>query len=157
MAPRYEWIEVKPLRSRQAMLALSRRMAGDSQPVSLPVKRVLQVFKQAAQARGSPLTAVVEMQYIDRDYAEAHARFYSHSFTDYDSRCTRYHFFAADSITEDDFNPYNESGDKPWKKLRSSYLGYSVIRPSNPDTVGRSCLPLPWSGIGDPKVVYVFK
>ena len=83
-------------------------------------------------ALGSSLKAlIVERHYIDKDYRDTFSNYYSKRFQTPDSRCIRLHFFSEFLSKEDLVDA---------KKLQSSYLGYSVIRPTRPNCVGRTLL-----------------
>lgn len=80
---------------------------------------------------GMVRTVVVEKHYIDKDYRDTFSHYYSKRFQTPDSRCVRLHFFKAELTQEDLSNQ---------EKLSGSYLGYSVIRPTRPNCVGRTML-----------------
>ena len=93
-------------------------------------------------------TAVIEPEYIDRDYLDDYARYYAKCFDGYERTCYRVHFFDAvyDQPTIDKFilSTCDESSDdEPRKKLaqfENSYLGFVVIRPLPETIIGRTCL-----------------
>jgi hypothetical protein len=74
-------------------------------------------------------SVVVERFYIDKDYRNTFSDFHSKRFATPDSRCIRLHFFSA---------PVRE--DKDVGQNASAYLGYSVIRPTKPNCIGRTML-----------------
>jgi len=76
---------------------------------------------------------ILEHQYIDKDYRDTFANFHSKRFTTPPSRCVRLHFFK-NPITEDQLKEgqcFHEGND---------YLGYSVIRATRPNSIGRTFL-----------------
>jgi len=73
----------------------------------------------------------VERHYIDKDYRDTFSNFHSKKFNTPDSRCIRLHFFA-ESISRADVR---DAG-----KLQKHYIGYSIIRPTRPNAVGRTLL-----------------
>jgi len=77
------------------------------------------------------VTVVFEKGYVDQDYQDELAAFYSKAFKDYPHRCTRLHFFAAEipPRTTTQFGQY-----------RDHYLGFMVLRPTDLQRVGRTCL-----------------
>lgn len=77
-------------------------------------------------------TVVVERHYIDKDYRDTFSHFHSKRFNTPSSRCVRLHFFGA-SISEAQIVTEDQS-------VRDQYLGYSVIRPTKPNCVGRTML-----------------
>lgn len=75
---------------------------------------------------------VIERHYIDKDYRDTFSHFHSKRFNTPSSRCVRLHFFAA-PVTEEEI----AAGEA---KVQDSYLGYSVIRPTKPNCIGRTLL-----------------
>src|SRR5207253_7911630 len=75
---------------------------------------------------------VVERHYIDKDYRDTFSNFHSKRFNTPRSRCVRLHFFSA-PVTEDSV-AFGEASSQ------STYLGYSVIRPTKPNCIGRTFL-----------------
>ena len=75
---------------------------------------------------------VIERQYIDKDYRDTFSHFHSKRFVTLTSRCDRLHFFSV-PISRNDLRT------KP-ELLQASYLGYSVIRPTRPNCIGRTLL-----------------
>ena len=108
-----------------------KRMAAEAYPYDgnkTPSKNIL-------TAMGHPplncVTVVFEEGYVDQDYQDELAAFYSKSFKTYPHRCTRLHFFAAD------IPPGPTTG---FGKFRDQYLGFMVLRPTDLHRVGRTCL-----------------
>lgn len=84
------------------------------------------------RAFGDSLKAVIlERQYIDKDYRDTFSNYHSKRFQTPDSRCVRLHFFSE---------ALNKASLEDAKQLQSSYLGYSVIRPTRPNCVGRTLI-----------------
>lgn len=81
---------------------------------------------------GECLCVVIERHYIDRDYRDTFSHFHSKRFSTPDARCLRLHFFS-EAITGDEIAAGQD-------KIQNSYLGYSVIRPTKPNCVGRTLL-----------------
>jgi hypothetical protein len=75
---------------------------------------------------------VVERHYIDKDYRDTFSHFHSKRFSTPSSRCLRLHFFSR-PVTEDEVAATPD-------KLNGDYLGYSVIRPTKPNCIGRTLL-----------------
>lgn len=96
--------------------------------------------------------AVVESDYIDRDYLEDYARYYSKCLLDYNRKCYRIHFFSCVATREDlerficPLESSTESGNAKVDFL-GVYLGFVVIRPLPKTVVGRTCL-VPYSTDG---------
>ena len=76
-------------------------------------------------------TAVFEKEYVDEDYQDEFAAFYSKTFKRYPHRCTRIHFFTdvIPSSTQIDFGQY-----------KNGYLGFVILRPTDLQRVGRTIL-----------------
>lgn len=73
---------------------------------------------------------VIERHYIDKDYRDTFSHFHSKRFATPPSRCLRLHFFAA-AVAESAII----AGE-----VQQHYLGYSVIRPTKPNCIGRTLL-----------------
>jgi hypothetical protein len=76
-------------------------------------------------------SVAVERHYIDRDYRDTFSQFHSKRFKTPDARCIRLHFFRK----KIDRNDLSNS-----KALQQHYLGYSVIRPTRPNCIGRTLI-----------------
>ncbi len=75
---------------------------------------------------------VVERHYIDKDYRDTFSHFHSKRFNTPSARCVRLHFFGA---------PVDEAQIvSDHAAVRDHYLGYSVIRPTKPNCIGRTLL-----------------
>lgn len=94
-------------------------------------------------------TIIEEQNYFDRDYLAEFATFYSVGASGYPNVCRRIHFFSSE-ITREQFEKACGQGAKaaigagaPQAEvdlLRSSYLGFSVIRPIPAAPFGRTVL-----------------
>jgi hypothetical protein len=87
-------------------------------------------------------TLVIESHYIDRDYIDDVALFYSRSLRGYPNYCQRFHFFSSDFDSahwRTLISDANRGRDAP-ELLRTSYLGYSVVRPLPGSPIGRTVL-----------------
>ncbi len=87
----------------------------------------------------------VERHYIDKDYRDTFSHFHSKRFSTPDSRCLRLHFFNCE-ISRTDLREASID-DKKRAILNQAYLGYSIIRPTKPNCIGRTLLS-PASGGG---------
>lgn len=85
-------------------------------------------------------TAVVERDYVDRDFLEDHTRYYCRSFKKYDKKCVRIHFFAKEIDKAAIERSLLGVDCVLRQELESSYLGFIVIRPLQKTFVGRTCL-----------------
>jgi len=84
-------------------------------------------------------TALIEYRYLDADYRDEHARFYSTTFRRYPSVTHRLHFFAKPPPAE------LFSSSEPARFATLEYLGYAVMRPVPAAPVGRTMLRPPAS------------
>jgi len=80
--------------------------------------------------RGRAKAAILETEYVDRDYSAAYAALYGRSFRPPSRSTERIHFFDR-STTLDELK-----GDR----RVIGYLGFVVIWPTNPQVIGRSVL-----------------
>src|SRR5882724_11401886 len=84
-------------------------------------------------------TILIENPYTDRDYLEDYAAYYARCHAEYGRRCARMHFFS---------NAFDRAliskaiADDPAAVdiLRTSYLGFIVIKPLPSTVIGRTCL-----------------
>jgi hypothetical protein len=77
-------------------------------------------------------SVAIERHYIDKDYRETFSTYHSKKFHTPDARCVRLHFFSRATDRATLFEPeYLDEDD---------YLGYSVIRPTRPNSIGRTML-----------------
>lgn len=102
-----------------------RRLA-DSHLDKRGLDRLLNVVKGRCQC------IVIERHYIDRDFRNTFSHFHSKKFKTLDSRCIRLHFFSR-SISEEEIVNSEDT-------VQDAYLGYSIIRPTRPNCVGRTLL-----------------
>ncbi len=90
--------------------------------------RLLNVLKPHCQC------IMVEREYIDKDYRNTFANFHAKRFSTPPSRCIRLHFFT-NHIEEPIINE-----NKSLRENNNTYLGYSVIRATRPNSIGRTFL-----------------
>ena len=85
-------------------------------------------------------TIVVERDYIDHDFLDDYALYYSRCFEDYERHCVRLHFFDK-CYNEDGILDAIENADLGTAAVfRSSYIGFVVVRPLPKTIIGRTCL-----------------
>jgi len=120
--------EVVPLLTGQDWDVLRSRY--DPNLIGRPLARCLEVAESAG-AR----CAVIETRYVDVDYRSEYSNFFSKTFAEIPDTTHRVHFFASD-LSEDDLADLSD-------EVRSGYLGYIVIRPSELGRVGRTMLAPP--------------
>lgn len=77
-------------------------------------------------------SVVVERHYIDKDYRDTFSHYHSKRFTTPSSRCVRLHFFGK-AVTAGDIIASDPAA-------LGAYLGYAVIRPTQPNCIGRTFL-----------------
>jgi hypothetical protein len=97
----------------------SRHLTG---PGLLKLKRLLE---------GTVTCVAIERHYIDRDYRDTFSGYHSKKFVTPDSRTIRLHFFNA---------PFELAALRAKKLAEETYIGYSVIRPTRPNCLGRTLL-----------------
>lgn len=91
-------------------------------------------------------SVIVETQYIDRDYADAYGKLYGRGFHTYRRFPYRLHFFAQPLKSGLELHVDSLQSEKErWQTLQDKYLGFAVIRPSKPDTIGRAVVRPPCS------------
>ena len=84
---------------------------------------------------------VLETQYVDRDYADAYGKLYGRSFHTYRRFPYRLHFFAQPFKSAFELHIDSlKSDEKFLVSLQNKYLGFAIIRPSEPDTIGRTVI-----------------
>ena len=85
-------------------------------------------------------TAVIERNYVDKDFLEDHAKYYSRCFHDYPRTCSRIHFFSI-SMSQEMLEAYILDGISPeGQDIDLSYQGFVVVRPLPRTIIGRTCL-----------------
>ena len=94
------------------------------------------------------VTAVVESGYVDIDYSASYHIQRGRSFTPTERNTTRVHFFS-ETFTARQLGSLSRSTRT---LLARSYLGFSVIRPGEPQAVGRTILKPPPIIMGLPTV-----
>lgn len=114
--------------------ALARYFGAVTPPA---VREALQSVLNAAGA----LTAVVEHGYFDIDHTAAYHLQMGRAFTRVERTTTRVHFFSHVFQKPQFYAPTRRVA----RLLANSYLGYSVIRPGPPPTLGRTFLRPPRS------------
>jgi hypothetical protein len=80
----------------------------------------------------------VEREYIDKDYRDTFSNFHSKRFSTPSSRCLRLHCFDR-QVTRANLRESCLEEEKR-KDLNGHYLGYSIIRPTKPNCIGRTLL-----------------
>ena len=81
-------------------------------------------------------TAVIELNYIDKDFIEDYAAYYSRCFLPVERTCCRLHFFGK-QFSLDEFEQFVIKGEDD---LQGTYLGFVVIRGLSQKIIGRTCL-----------------
>lgn len=95
--------------------------------LSRPLERCLEVARA-----GNARAVVIETRYLDVDYRSEYSSFFSKTFGDIADSTHRLHFFAR-TFRAEDITTLTTA-------VRSSYLGYIIVRPSPLGRVGRTML-----------------
>lgn len=83
---------------------------------------------------------IIEEEYIDRDFLEDFALYYVRCFKDYGRKCRRLHFFSSE-FSIDNFAAHLKSRNLEFENnLKSSYLGFAVLKRLPQTIIGRTCL-----------------
>ncbi len=86
-------------------------------------------------------TAIIEKSYIDKNYLEDFAHYYSRCFEDYPKKCARVHFFSSefdnDQLKQD---LVSAEINRPDTNYSDSYLGFIVFRPLPNAPLAKVCL-----------------
>lgn len=126
--------EVAPLSAENLYKGLENRYATAAEIAAHQHARYL--FSYLTQIGAQ--TVVIEDPYVDGDYLDDFAVYYSKCFTQYDRWCRRLHFFTR-HFTRDDFLKYLDCSS-PVADLQGSYLGFVVARPLPQTIIGRTVL-----------------
>lgn len=73
----------------------------------------------------------IEREYIDKDYRNTFSSFHSKKFSTPRSRCIRLHFFDEE---------LSEATLREATHVQDHYIGYSIVRPTRPNCIGRTLL-----------------
>ena len=114
--------------------ALSRYVLADYMP--LPVSKL---YESVISVSSDAVTAVTESDYIDVDYSASYHDQLGRSFTPVKRETTRIHFFDVELTRRRLMN----ASDATVRAMQSNYLGFTVIRPDYPTTLGRTLLKYP--------------
>ena len=85
-------------------------------------------------------TAVIEFDYIDKDYLEDYARYYANCFLSYGRRCIRVHFFSKAYAQEEVEKIITCDFVDGLEDFKVAYLGFVILRPLQQTIIGRTCL-----------------
>ena len=121
--------------------ALGKYVLGDYTP--FPVSKL---YESVTSVSSDKLTAVTESDYIDVDYSASYHDQLSRSFTPVKRETTRIHFFDQNLTRRRLMN----ASDATVRSMQSNYLGFTVIRPDYPTTLGRTLLRYPTNVNGHP-------
>jgi len=88
-------------------------------------------------------TVIVEYDYVDRDFLEDYAAYYSRCFQQYDRKCSRLHFFSIE-FSEHNFESFFNGTESPLTlqllQGEGNYLGFIIVNPLPESFFGRTCL-----------------
>ena len=121
--------------------ALGKYVLGDYTP--FPVSKL---YESLTSVSSEDLTAVTESDYIDVDYSASYHDQLGRSFTPVKRETTRIHFFDQKLTRRRLMN----ASDATVRSMQSSYLGFTVVRPDYPSTLGRTLLKYPVQVNGRP-------
>ncbi|MEX2596395.1 MAG: hypothetical protein WEC59_05630 [Salibacteraceae bacterium] len=79
-------------------------------------------------------TVLVEYPYVDKVYRNSYYRYYSSKNNEYHRDCIRI------SLFRDELQPDKFRGQEAESIVPSNYLGFIILRPTNPSVVGRSAI-----------------
>ena len=114
--------------------ALEKYVSQLSRPsISKSLREVLDSFDDSVE------TIVVEKDYIDVDYSASYYEQRGRSFTPAGRGTTRIHFFSKTFTKQSMIDATKDT----IRKMKSSYLGFTVVRPDRPTTLGRTFLSCP--------------
>jgi hypothetical protein len=91
-----------------------------------------------AALRTTAKCVAVERHFIDKDYRDTFSHYHSKRFSTPSSRCQCLHFFDR-AISRADLIAASDNKSKT-TAITDAYLGYSVIRPTKPNCIGRTFL-----------------
>ena len=100
---------------------------------------VAKLYESLTSVSSDALTAVTESDYIDVDYSSSYHDQLGRSFTPVKRETTRIHFFDEKLTRRRLMN----ASDATIRSMQSNYLGFTVIRPDYPTTLGRTLLKYP--------------
>ena len=121
--------------------ALGKYILADKTPPS-----VSKLYESLISVSSDALTAVTESDYIDVDYSASYHDQLGRSFTPVKRETTRIHFFDQTLSRRRLIN----ASDATVKSMQSNYLGFTVVRPDYPTTLGRTLLKYPANVNGRP-------
>jgi hypothetical protein len=126
--------EVAPFSEQNLYKALENRFASAAEIGGHQHAAYLYAYLKQLGAK----TLIVEDPYVDADYLDDFAVYYSKCFTPYDRWCKRLHFFTT-QFTRDELLKCVD-GSSPATDLQASYLGFIVARPLPQTVIGRTVL-----------------
>ncbi|MBU7008213.1 hypothetical protein [Phosphitispora fastidiosa] len=80
-----------------------------------------------------PITVVVENYYVDKVFRDSYYNYFSSKHFDTFRNCKRISFFEGDNIDFEDFILVEGHS-----KLQQNFIGYTVIKPISPGSIGRT-------------------
>ena len=108
-----------------------------------PLPKLLSSLKEMGA-----LSAVIEDEYLDRDFTAEFSAFYCKLFARYSKLCKRVHFFSVDVTDILDLPDAAELSSKLEEAGNQTYLGFIVARPVAHSRVGRTVIAAPRSPAG---------
>ena len=114
----------------------SYRLRGEDEMGAKPQLRYIANYLKELDCK----TVIAEEEYVDHDYLDDYATYYSRCYQGYRRKCLRLHFFDQ-VITPGQYGSFLGTGEGATRDtLTSSYLGFVVLRPLPEAFIGRTCL-----------------
>jgi hypothetical protein len=104
-----------------------------------PLKKLLSELRELGAT-----SAIVEHEYLDRDFTAEFCAFYAKLFARYTKVCRRIHFFKADASSITSLSSPLEITELLTELGRTAaYLGFLIVRPVSHAPIGRTVIRLP--------------
>lgn len=124
--------------SKPTLTNLVKEGFGEDFPDIFHKKQINYIFNYLHDLQAK--SALLEFNYIDKDYLEDYSRYYVKRFNNDGHACTRLHFFTEE-ITHKDLDFVLEGKDNSkLVEIQNSYLGFIVVKPLPKTFIGKTCL-----------------
>ena len=100
--------------------------------------------------------AIIEEEYVDRDYIHDYSSYYSLCFSKYSKCCKRCHLFSKKYSKEEIYDIILKGGSSSIKGLRDSYIGFFVFKPLPKVSFGRTYIKADAVCAADSKQIHFF-
>lgn len=115
-------------------LALHNMLTSNTAPKSMAAARLIEYISSTCQ------TVILEEWYIDRDFADAYGKLYARGYQRHERFCNRLHLFSQTVLPEHVYDVHRQ------QLMQDAYLGYTVVLPALPQTLGRTVVRPPNDG-----------